>query len=143
MIGPSGASPKRAGWRTELYFRALRELLGQNKRLWEIARQDCRRVQDILCSLPPNASKRLPGLALERAAAAAKERGWPALHRKTPHNNPNIVRAIDSHPFQKWFSLFLASIGAKTPGTIFYSFAHCLGDILRDTNLSIERVRAP
>src|ERR1700737_3548128 len=67
-------------------FRALRELLGENKRVREITREDCGRVQEILCSLPPNASKRLPGLALERAAATAKEREWPPLHHKTATN---------------------------------------------------------
>ena len=34
-------------------FRALRELLGENKRARDITREDCRRVQEILCSLPP------------------------------------------------------------------------------------------
>jgi hypothetical protein len=64
-------------------FRVLRELLGENKQARDITREDCRRVQDILCSLPPTASKRLPGLTLEQAAAAAKERGWAPLHHTT------------------------------------------------------------
>jgi integrase len=75
-------------------FRALRELLGENKRARDITREDCRRVQEILCSLPPNASKRLPGLTLEEAAAAAKERGWPPLHHKTATNYLNNLSAL-------------------------------------------------
>jgi integrase len=75
-------------------FRALRELLGEKKRAREITREDCRRVQEILCSLPPNARKRLPGLTLEQAAAAAKERGWPPLHHKTATNYLNNLSAL-------------------------------------------------
>ena len=75
-------------------FRALRELLGEGKRAREITREDCRRVQEILCSLPPNASKRLPGLTLEQAAATAKQRGWPPLHHKTATNYLNNLSAL-------------------------------------------------
>ena len=77
-------------------FRALRELLGEDKRARDITREDCRRVQEILCSLPPNASKRLPGLTLERAAATAKAkgRGWPPLHHKTATNYLNNLSAL-------------------------------------------------
>jgi len=75
-------------------FRALRELLGENKRAQDITREDCRRVQEILCSLPPNASKRLPGLTLEQAAATARERGWSPLHHKTATNYLNNLSAL-------------------------------------------------
>jgi hypothetical protein len=82
----------RMAYRT--VFRALRELLGENKLAREITREDCRRVQQVLCALPPNATKRLPGLTLEQAAAAAKERGWPALHHKTANNYLNYLSAL-------------------------------------------------
>jgi integrase len=75
-------------------FRALRELLGESKRARDITREDCRRVQEILCSLPPNASKRLPGLTLEQAAATATQRGWPPLHHKTATNYLNNLSAL-------------------------------------------------
>lgn len=75
-------------------FRALRELLGENKRAREVTREDCRRVREVLCSLPPNATKRLPGLTLEQAAVTAKERGWPALHHKTANNYLNYLSAL-------------------------------------------------
>jgi integrase len=291
--GRRGLSEKsRMAYRT--VFRALRELLGENKLAREITREDCRRVQEVLCSLPPNASKRLPGLTLEQAASAAKERGWPALHHKTANNylnnlsalfnwavkeghverNPAVglkvaapqrqgksklpfsteqlnrifhaplylaseghiesrdgrfwvpllslwtglrlnecaqlgiddvavrdavevilirvdeegdkrlktdaserfvpihselkkigfltyvakmkragatrlfpelpkgKRGYYSDPFQKWFSRFLTSIGAKTSKTSFHSFRHCFRDVLRDADISTERVRA-
>ena len=47
-----------------------------------------------MCSLPPNASKRLPGLTLEQAAATAKQRGWPPLHHKTATNYLNNLSAL-------------------------------------------------
>jgi hypothetical protein len=75
-------------------FRALRELLGENKRVRDITRDGCRRVQDILCSLRPKASKRLPGRALEQAALTAKDRGWPPLHHKTATNYLNNLSAL-------------------------------------------------
>lgn len=91
--GRRGLSEKsRMAYRT--VFRALRELLGENKRAREITREDCRRVREVLCSLPPNATKRLPGLTLEQAAVTAKERGWPALHHKTANNYLNYLSAL-------------------------------------------------
>jgi integrase len=75
-------------------FRVLRELLGENKQARDITREDCRRIQEILCSLPPNASKRLPGLTLEKAAAAAKERGWAPLHHTTATSYLNNLSAV-------------------------------------------------
>jgi len=42
-------------------FRALRELLGENKRARDITREDCRRVQEILCSLPPERQQTFAG----------------------------------------------------------------------------------
>jgi integrase len=91
--GRRGLSEKsRMAYRT--VFRALRELLGENKPAREIAREDCRRVQELLCSLPSNATKRLAGLTLAQAATAGKERGWPALHHKTANNYLNYLSAL-------------------------------------------------
>ena len=72
----------------------LRELLGENKRVRDITREDCRRIQEILCSSPPNASKRLPGLTLEQAAATAKQRGWAPLHHTTATSYLNNLSAL-------------------------------------------------
>jgi integrase len=55
---------------------------------------------------------------------------------------PKGKRGYYSDPFQKWFSRFLVSIGAKTPKTSFHSFRHCFRDVLRDADISTERVRA-
>jgi integrase len=55
---------------------------------------------------------------------------------------PKGKRGYYSDPFQKWFSRFLASIGAKAPKTSFHSFRHCYRDALREADISTERVRA-
>jgi integrase len=55
---------------------------------------------------------------------------------------PKGKRGYYSDPFQKWFSRFLTVIGAKTPKTSFHSFRHCFRDVLRDADISTERVRA-
>lgn len=82
----------RDGYR--IVFRALGEVLGETKPVREITREDCRRVAGIICSLPPNATKRLPGLSLEQAVAAAKERGLPPLHVKTATKYVNNLSAL-------------------------------------------------
>ena len=82
----------RDGYR--IVFRALSEVLGETKPVREIMREDCRRVAGIICSLPPNATKRLPGLSLEQAAAAAKERGLPPLNVKTATKYVNNLSAL-------------------------------------------------
>jgi integrase len=55
---------------------------------------------------------------------------------------PKGKRGYYSDPFQKWFSRFLTSIGAKTTKTSFHSFRHCYRDALREADISTERVRA-
>jgi integrase len=47
-----------------------------------------------------------------------------------------------SDNFSKWFSHFLAKIGANEPRTSFHSFRHSYRDALREADISIERVRA-
>ena len=82
----------RDGYR--IVFCALREVVGETKAVREITREDCRRVASIICSLPPNASKRLPGLSLEQAVAIAKAKGLPPLHVKTATKYVNNLSAL-------------------------------------------------
>lgn len=74
--------------------RALRELLGPDRPVADITRQDCRRVQDILTALPPNASKRFRILTLEEAAARAKAEGLPTLHPASVNCYPQNLSAL-------------------------------------------------
>ena len=56
-------------------FRAIEEVLGKDTLLRQITRADCKRFQELLASLPPNATKRFPKLSLEQAAAKGKADG--------------------------------------------------------------------
>ena len=69
-----------------IIFRALREILGEDKPAVEIARAECKRLQEVLSALPPNTSKKFPGMPLDRVAAEAKAQGLRPLHPKTLKN---------------------------------------------------------
>ncbi len=60
-----------------LVLNVFQELLGSDRPVDEITREDCRRVRDILMALPPNAKKRFPGLTLQQAAVMAADNGLP------------------------------------------------------------------
>ena len=57
----------------------LESLLGEGTAAGDVTRRDARRVRDTLLALPPNASKRWPGLSPGRAADAARKSGTPAM----------------------------------------------------------------
>jgi len=93
-------APERAGLSNKtkagyaVIFRALTELLGPEKALDRITRDDCRRVQDILTALPPNATKRFPRLTLEQAAMKAKAEGLPPLKPAAANSYLNNLASI-------------------------------------------------
>lgn len=63
--------------------RALGELLGREKPISDISREDCRRVREVLCDLPPNATKRFPHMTIEQASRHAKDEGLERLSPTT------------------------------------------------------------
>jgi integrase len=67
----------------EFTFRMLGEVIGSDTLVRRITRDDCRRVRDLLMSLPPNASKRFPKMTLLRAAEHAKASGLAPLNTQT------------------------------------------------------------
>jgi len=69
-------------------------VLGEDKPVGEIEREDCRRVAAVICALPPNATKRLKGLPLEQAAVVVKDRALPPLHPKTATKYLNNLSAL-------------------------------------------------
>ncbi len=77
-----------------LVLNVFQQLLGSDRPVNEITREDCRRVRDILMTLPPNATKRFPGLTLGAAAAMAAEKGLPPLHPKTVNSHLNHISAM-------------------------------------------------
>ena len=88
-----GLSPKTAD-SYAVIFRALRELLGKDKPVREITRDDCKRVRDTLMRLPPNATKRFPGLTLQQAADMAAEKGLQPISTKTLNGYVNNLSAL-------------------------------------------------
>ena len=77
-----------------LVLNVFQELLGSDRPVDEITREDCRRVRDILMTLPPNAKKRFPVLTLHAAAVMAADEGLPPLHPKTVNSHLNHVSAM-------------------------------------------------
>jgi integrase len=66
-----------------MLFRVLKELWGEHKPVREIAREDCRRVRDLLANLPPHASNRWPRLSLRQAAERARVDGLAVMSPTT------------------------------------------------------------
>lgn len=64
-------------------FRALEELLGKDKLVASITREDCRRVKQLLQKVPRHAGKRYPGLNLMEAVEAAERDGRERLSENT------------------------------------------------------------
>src|SRR3569833_1686198 len=62
-----------------ILFVALEELIGPDKMATEITRDDCKRVRDLLMTLPKNARKHYPQRSLREAARLAKVDGKPLL----------------------------------------------------------------
>lgn len=67
-------------------FRAVSEVIGPDRDVRTISREDCRRVRDVIVNLPPNATKRFPNLSLEQAAEHAKAKGLPVIAPKNVTN---------------------------------------------------------
>ena len=94
------AAPDRAGrsGKTQMsytvIFRALKELLGENKPAREVTRQDCRDVRDVLMAMPPNATKRFPDMPIKDVAALATAKGLPVLSTTTVNSYLNNLAAL-------------------------------------------------
>ncbi|MBF0293926.1 MAG: hypothetical protein HQL96_01960 [Magnetococcales bacterium] len=58
-------------------FDVLKELLGPDKPVKKINREDCRKVRESLVALPPNASKRFKGMRLAEVHRKGQGRGQP------------------------------------------------------------------
>ena len=69
-----GASSEKSRVDYRMTFRVMRELIGSNSAAWEIGRPECRKVLDLLQRLPPNATKRLPGMTFQQIADAVTDR---------------------------------------------------------------------
>jgi integrase len=75
-------------------FRALEQLIGPERQVSEISRDDCRRVRDTLSRVPRSATKKYPKLTLIEAIAAGEEDGAPLLASTTLGTYMANLRAL-------------------------------------------------
>lgn len=75
-------------------FRALEQLLGAEKLVAEISRDDCRLLRDTLSKLPANATKKYPKLSLIQAIAAGEADGAKRLSSTTLGTYMANLRAV-------------------------------------------------
>jgi integrase len=78
----------------EAIFRAIEEALGKDTPLRQITRAECKRFQELLTSLPPNATKRFPKLTLEQAAAKGKADGLTPISSSVANTYLNKLTAL-------------------------------------------------
>ncbi|MBF0099098.1 MAG: site-specific integrase [Magnetococcales bacterium] len=84
-------------------FDILKELLGPDTPVNKINRETCRKIREILVSLPPNASKRFKGVKLADVIAKAKAEGIPGLSLKTQQNYLGNLTALFNYAVEEQF----------------------------------------
>jgi integrase len=75
-------------------FRILREVLGAEKLLSEITRDDCKAVRALLLRLPSNSTKRFPDWKLEKIAAEAGLKGLSKMSGVTVNSHLHKMSAL-------------------------------------------------
>lgn len=75
-------------------FFVLCDLVGAEKPVETVTREECRRAQADLLALPANLAKRYPGLSAREAAARAKEEGVPPMEGKSVRNYLDLLAAL-------------------------------------------------
>ncbi|MFN7113419.1 MAG: DUF6538 domain-containing protein [Alphaproteobacteria bacterium] len=77
-----------------IIHRALGELLGMDKKVHEITREDVKAVRDLLRRIPSNATKKAPNKPLKVAADLAASNKWPLLSDATVNMYLDKLRSI-------------------------------------------------
>ncbi|UIY28331.1 hypothetical protein LZK73_15295 [Neorhizobium galegae] len=81
-----------------LLFRVMDEVIGYDRRLRDIERDDCKRVRDLLIRLPANSTKALsrPDVC---AGCGTRREGWP---KHTEPDDGQQLRSQDERALQLW-----------------------------------------
>ena len=94
MADPGKARTEKTRIGYEIIFGVLRELLGSDKPVTEITRDDCRRVQALLMRLPTNSRKHYPSLSLDEASHRAQHEGRATLSPGTINSYLNNLSSL-------------------------------------------------
>jgi integrase len=117
LIEEFKADPNRKDMRKKveldytLLFRVMDEVIGHDRRLRDVDRDDCKRVRDLLIRLPTNSTKLYRGLTFAQAAEKAEKDGRNTLspttvnsyvHKMSALFNYGVVEErIDKNPARK------------------------------------------
>lgn len=117
LIEEFKADPNRKDMRKKveldyaLLFRVMDEVIGHDRRLRDIERDDCKRVRDLLIRLPANSTKVYRGLTFAQAAEQGEKDGRSTLspttvnsyvHKMSALFNYGVVEErIDKNPSRK------------------------------------------
>lgn len=78
----------------KIRFRVIMELMGADKPIKTITRQDCRALQQQVLALPPNAYKRFPKMGLIDVIAHAKQHNLEPMAPKTVNQHISCLNLL-------------------------------------------------
>lgn len=102
MADPSRSRSKSTIKTYRTVFRALEELIGPDTELEAVHRRHCERIRDVLSNLPPNATKRFPGMTLSEIATAAKAEGLTPIKPKTVNSYLSNLSSLFRWAMREW-----------------------------------------
>ncbi|PLW76684.1 DUF6538 domain-containing protein [Cohaesibacter celericrescens] len=91
---PGRRASERTNKSYEVLFRIMDDVIGNEKYVDEITREDFRRVRDILLKTPTNAAQRFPGKSATEVVELAKERGLNTLDPATVNVRLELMSAL-------------------------------------------------
>ncbi|HYG85097.1 MAG TPA: DUF6538 domain-containing protein [Azospirillum sp.] len=94
------ADPARAGLSEKtkdgykVIFRLLAEVIGADKPVRSITREDCRALRDLLAAMPPNATKRFPNMTIAEVVGIAKAKGLKPVSASSVNSYLNNLSSL-------------------------------------------------
>lgn len=81
----------------QLVSARFEEVVGKNTPITGLGRADFVKFRDLLCRLPANATKRFPGMPLQRVAIEAEKKGLPPMAARTVNKTLETLSALFNH----------------------------------------------
>lgn len=120
-----------------LVFRAMQEVIGGDRRLRDISRDDCKAVHDLFLRLPPNATKERDFISLQRSAEKAEAEGRTSLNPVTVNSHLHKMSALFNYGVKEERIDRNPARGLAVDG-----FKHTEEDRLAFTNEQLDRIFA-